>query len=310
MAEPFVARPLRGAGWAVATATAYSLSAIVGKDLLARLGIPSLLAWRFGLAAVVLWVLVASRRRLSGSALVAPPRRAVFGLGMLFGLLVYVGFASLERLDASVYIVLVYLYPVVVVVVSSLLGHRVARLTWAALALVVAGVVLTVPELFTGVGSVDAVGVLLALGQAVLFAGFLLVNARVVPTEADGVVTAAWTVSGAGVAVAPAVLLDGLVVPEGALLVTEVAMFALVPTVLSNICFFRALRHLPAAVVAMVLTLEVALAILWSVIFLGESVGVLRAAGAATVVGAVLLAQWTNVAGRSREVVSDPQPVR
>lgn len=310
MTTSHVADPARGAGWAVATATAYSLSSIVGKDLLTRLGIPSMLFWRFGLAAAVLWVIVAVRRRTSALAAVDYPRGAVFALGALFGWLIYVGFLSLERLDASVYIVLVYLYPVVVVVGSSLLGHRIAPLTWAALGLVIVGVVLTVPEVFTGVGSVDSVGVALALGQAVLFAGFLMVNSRIVPVAADGVVTAAWTVLGAAVAVVPAVVVDGLVLPEGALLVGEVAMFALVPTVVSNICFFRALRHLPAGVVAMVLTLEVALAMVWSVLLLDETVGLIRGLGAATVVGAVLLAQWTTVSGRSGAVVTDPIAAR
>lgn len=285
----------RGVSWAAATALSYSLSAIVGKDLLDNLGVDSLLFWRFGLASVVLWVSLAVRRPDSGLRTPGVSPFVSLVLGATFGILVYVGFLSLERLDASVYIVIVYVYPVLVVVAGSLLGHRTAPLTWAALALVMAGILLTVPELFTGVGSVDVVGVLLAVGQAVLFATFMVVNSRVIPERANGVVTAAWTVLGAALVLLPMVVWRGLVLPDTGRLVVEVALFALVPTVISNICFFRALRYVAPGIVAMVLTLEVALAILWSVLFLGESLRGVQYVGAAVVVVAVLLAQWVGM---------------
>lgn len=285
----------RGVSWAAATALSYSLSAIVGKDLLDNLGVDSLLFWRFGLASVVLWASLAVRRPQGGVRTPGVSPFVSLVLGATFGILVYVGFLSLERLDASVYIVIVYVYPVLVVVASSLLGHRTAPLTWAALALVMAGILLTVPELFTDVGSVDVLGVLLAVGQAVLFATFMIVNSRVIPERANGVVTAAWTVLGAALVLLPMVAWRGLVVPDTDRLVVEVALFALVPTVISNICFFRALRYVAPGIVAMVLTLEVALAILWSVLFLGESVRGVQYLGAAVVVVAVLLAQWVGL---------------
>jgi drug/metabolite transporter (DMT)-like permease len=290
-----IGNPARGVIWAAATALSYSLSAIVGKDLLDNLGTDSLLFWRFGLASIVLWVGLAIRRPSEGvrTAGVSPLMSLV--LGATFGVLVYVGFLSLERLDASVYIVIVYVYPVLVVVATSLLGHRTAPLTWAALALVMAGIVLTVPELFSGNSEIDVVGVLLAIGQAALFAGFIVINSRVIPEHANGVVTAAWTVLGAALVLAPMVVWRGLVVPDTGWLIVEVALFALVPTVISNICFFRALRFVAPGIVAMVLTLEVALAILWSVLFLGESLRAVQYAGAAVVVVAVLLAQWVGL---------------
>lgn len=284
-----------GVLWAMATALSYSLSAIVGKDLLDSLGVASLLFWRFGLASVVLWAVLAVRRPATGLVTDGASIPVSLALGATFGVLVYVGFLSLERLDVSVYIVIVYLYPVVVVVASSLLGHRTAPLTWLALTLVMVGIVLTVPELFTQRSGVDVIGVLLAVAQAVLFAGFMVVNGRVIPAHADGMVTAAWTVLGAALVVCPIALVGGLVVPPTTRLALEVALFALVPTVIANVCFFRALRRVVPGVVAMVLTLEVALAILWSVLFLDESIRGIQYVGASVVVVAVLLAQWVGM---------------
>ncbi|MBI4885105.1 MAG: DMT family transporter [Actinobacteria bacterium] len=286
---------VRGALWAVASSTAYSLSSVVGKDLLDQLGPASLLFWRFVIAAAVLWVAVLLWQRAGGPDPMAVPRGRALALGVMFGLLVLVGFLALDRLDASLYIVLVYLYPVFVVVGSSLLGTRPPPLTWLALAIVMVGVVMTVPELFTGVGDVSAVGVALTLAQAVIFAAYMIINARVMPREVDGVVTAAWIMLGASLVVAPIALLDGLVVPRGGGRVFEVALFALIPTVVSGICFFRAMRYIAPGAVAMVLTVEVALVILWSVLFLGEEVRAIRLAGATVLVGGVLLAQLVNI---------------
>lgn len=298
-----------GVAWAAATALSYSLSAIVGKDLLDNLGVASLLFWRFGLASLVLWAMLLVRRPAQGLRVPQVRPAVSLVLGAMFGLLVYVGFMSLERLDASVYIVIVYVYPVIVVVASSLLGHRTAPLVWVALAMVLGGIVLTVPELFSGDGGVDRVdpvGVALAIAQAAMYAAFMIVNSRVVPSHADGTVSAAWTVLGAAAVLTPMAVLDGVVVPDTQRLVLETALFALVPTVISNICFFRALRRVAPGIVAMIMSLEIALAIVWSVVFLDERLRGVQFVGAGVVGLAVLLAQWVGLrdARQQRELAT------
>lgn len=293
-----------GVLWAAATALSYSLSSVVGKDLLAALGAASLLFWRFGIASVVLWIAVTLWHRKGGPDPLAVPRLRSLGIGMLFGAMVYIGFVALKYLDVSVYIVIVYMYPALVVVGSSMLGHhKASRLTWASLAVVMVGVVLTVPELFGGVGHISGLGVALVVLQAFMMAAFMIISGRVLPQHIDGVVSASWNVLGGALAMAPLAFGGGLVVPHGSRLVSEVLLFALVPTVVANVCFFRAMRHIMPGVVAMIMTAEVALAMLWSVIFLGETVTGIKIVGAAVVIAGVLLAQWVNV----REARIDPQ---
>lgn len=293
--------------WTLAAATCYSLSSVVGKDLLGELGVVSLLFWRFTIATLVLLAALAvrSQRRSAGRAAQArrrPPRASgrlfarpvprMMLLGFCFGVIVMVGFVGLDRLDASVSIVLVYLYPVFVVVASTLLGIRPHPAVWVALAMVVLGVVLTVPELFFG-GDVEisVVGVVLMLVQAVLFAAYIIVSSRLGPAL-DGLESAACTMAGAALFIIPVTLWKGLTLPSGATLVLEVLLFALVPSVVATVCFFAALARLPAPVVAMILPLEVVLAVLWSVLFLGEELRPVEALGGAVVVGGVVLAQW------------------
>ena len=291
---------VRGAGWAVASAFAFSTSSVVGKSLLGALGVTSLLFWRFVLASVVLWAVLYIWQRRGGPDPTAVPRARLFGLGLLMGVMVIVGFLALDRLDASVYIVLVYLYPAFVVIGTAALGRPLDSVTVVALVVIIAGVVLTVPEVFTGVDTISALGVVLALGQAVLFAAYMILNERAIPAGIDGVVSAGWMTLGAAAFVMPFAIVDGITVPQGPRLVLEVALFALIPTVAATTCFFRALRHLAPGVMAMIMTLEVVLAILWSAVFLGEHVSALEATGATVVVLGVVLAQRTDAVGESK----------
>jgi drug/metabolite transporter (DMT)-like permease len=277
--------------WALASATAYSLSSVVGKDLLDSLGPTSLLAWRFSVAAAVLFGALAIWRRHGGPDPMDVPRRTGLLLGAMFGLSVLVGFYSLDRLDASVYIVVVYTYPAFVVIGSALLGLRTGWGVWAALTLVMIGVVLTVPELFERGGDISGTGVALGVAQAIMIGAYMVTSGRLLPDGTDGVVVSAWVSVGSALVTVPIALIDGLVLPRGATLVFEVGMFALIPTVMSTVTFFLALRYLAPGVAAMVLTVEVVLVIAWSVIFLGEDVRPIQIIGAAVVVGGVLLAQ-------------------
>lgn len=286
--NPSVSGPL----FAAAAAFCYSLSSVVGKDLLGKLGVGTMLFLRFGIAALVLLVLLLVWRRRGGPDPFALPRTTAFLIGVFFGWMVATGFFALRYLDVSVYIVLVYIYPALVVAAGAVMGHhRPSRLTWVALAVVMAGVVLTVPEVFGGVGSVSALGVALSLLQAVEMAAFMVLSTRLIPDRVDGVVRAFWNTLGGSAGMAPLAFGAGFVLPDTGLLVGEVALFALVPTVISSIFFFRAMRRTTAGVVAMMMTLEVVFAILWSVLFLGERVHAVKLLGAAVVVAGVMLAQ-------------------
>jgi drug/metabolite transporter (DMT)-like permease len=295
----------------VASALSFSLSAVIGKNLLDELGVTSLLFWRFGIAAVVLWSVLALWGRHRGVDVSGRERAGLFGLGLLTGVVVIVGFLALERLDVSVYIVIVYLYPAFVVIGSRLLGRPFDRWTSIALVLIMCGIVLTVPEVVTGMSgdSVFSVaGLLLASCQAVLFAVYVLLSERAVPPQLDGPTVAAWINLGAGAFFVPFVLVGGLTVPRGAPLISEVALFALVPTVIANVCFFRALRHLSPSLMAMVMTLEVAFAIAWSATLLGEDVSAVQVLGAGVMMTGVVLAQRAAVAVEERLVVAESVP--
>ena len=298
--------PTRGAIWSVLSALCFSTAAVVGKDLLGSLGMYSLLFWRFAIGSIVLGGGVMVWHRHGGPDLFAVPKRRALAVGVLYGVMVITGFFAIREMDVSVYIVIVYVYPVLVMVASSLLGHRVSPMMWVALAVVMSGIVLTVPELFGGgVGHISGLGVVLTITQSFLMAAYMIIGSRVLPHGIDGVVTATWMVFGAFVASVPLLLIDGLAVPRSASLILEILLFGLIPTVCSNVCFFFALRRLSPAVVAMIMTMEVAFAILWSVTFLGETMRPVKLLGAAVVVAGVLVAQWVALRNARADGAAD-----
>ena len=291
----------RGVAWAAATALSFSMSSVVGKDLIDAFQVGSLLSWRFAVSACVLWAVLVLWRRRNGPDPFDVPWVRMLGLGMFLGVLVVEGFYSLQRLDASVYIVLVYLYPAFVVAGTTILGRPLERVTMLALGIVTVGVVLTVPEVFTGdVSNISVTGVVLALVQAVLFAGYMIMNERYVPAGIDGVVTAAWTSTGACLVTIPLAIGTDLQVPHSVNIALEVALFALIPTVAATTCFFRALRHISPSLLAMIMTVEVALTIVWSALFLGEHIRLVEGLGAAVVIVGVIMAQRSYAVGETK----------
>ena len=119
--------PPTGALYCLASAAAFGAMGIFGKlayDEGATVG--TLLATRFMLAAVLLWILAAH----TGAArrLLEVPRRDVT-LALLLGALGYGAqagayFAALERLDASLLSLLVYTFPVMVTLAALALGRE------------------------------------------------------------------------------------------------------------------------------------------------------------------------------------------
>ena len=99
------------------------------------------------------------------------------GLGLLLGAAGYAApaagyFAALERLDASLLALLVYVSPVIVAVAAvALRRERASRRTAGALALSVGGLLLV---LAGAAGGLDPRGTLLALATAVVFSAYVL----------------------------------------------------------------------------------------------------------------------------------------
>ena len=275
----------------LASAAAFGAMGIFGKlayDEGATVG--TLLATRFTLAAALLWLVVGAR---------GVSRRDA-GLALLLGAVGYAApaagyFAALERLDASLLALLVYVFPVIVAVTAVVLRReRASRRTAGALALSVGGLLLV---LAGAAGGLDPLGTLLGLATAVVYSAYVLgsegIAGRVAPLTLSTLVCtgAAATLTVAGLAggdLDPAsVSASGFVWLGGLAVVSTVGAIGL---------FFAGLRRVGPTAASILSTLEPVVTVGLAFVAFGESLGLAQLAGGALVLMAVLAIRTKELA--------------
>jgi drug/metabolite transporter (DMT)-like permease len=263
------------------------------------MSVASLLSGRFLLAAAVLWPL----------ALWLDPRQERRGLllGLLFGAVFYAGqnglfFAALQRISATLATLLVFVAPVMVAAAAVALGReRLGPGQLAAIPLSLAGVALVLVG-GEGVGTVDAVGVLLALGCAVVYSGFMLLThslvARVPPmTLSASICTGALVpfLVAAAIAGDPALPSDG----EGWQIVVGIALLCTVLPVATLIAGTALAGPSTATILS---ASQPALTAVLAYAFLGETLTPVQLVGGALVLCSV-------VAVQARWPLRSPEPI-
>jgi drug/metabolite transporter (DMT)-like permease len=270
----------------LASAAAFGAMGIFGKlayDEGATVG--TLLATRFVLAAAVLWLLVGVR------GLRTLARRDI-GIALALGAVGYGAqaagyFAALERLDASLLSLLVYVFPVIVAVTAvALRRERASRRTGVALAFSAAGLVLV---LAGAAGELDALGTMLGLATAVAYSAYVLssegIAARVAPLALSTLVC-----TGAATTLTLAALAGGDLDP-GSVSASGFAWLgglAVVSTVGAIGLFFAGLRRVGPTAASILSTFEPVVTVALAFVAFGESLGLAQLAGGGLVLLAVL----------------------
>ena len=245
-----------------------------------------LLALRFVMAAAMLWALVLLRRRPLGS-----PRGLVLGAALGFGgyaLQAGLYFGAIQRIDVGLASLLLYAYPSLVTLAAfALRRESPTRRKLGALALASSGVVLVLAG--GGTGSIDWLGVAMALACAGFYTVFILGSERA-SAKTPAVPFAASVATGAAVTFALAALFTGGVHASGEG-VLWAAVIAVVSTVIPIVLFTAGLARVGASTTAIASTVEPALTVALAWIVLGETLGPLQLAGGALVLSAVVLLQ-------------------
>lgn len=281
-----------GAWLAVASAVAYGALAVLAKLAFAEgWNIPSLLAVRFVLAALVILPF----------ALRQPGSWRGFGAGLLVGGIGYAGttalyFPSLRHLDAALSSFLLYLAPVLVAVLSFfLLREPLGRRGLAALALSLAGLGLLSGGAVTG--KISALGVALAAGSAVFYAGTVVASRRLARDVPWARSALAVCVGAAASYLAFGAATVQLSIPPSTRGFVYVALIGLLATGVALSLFFAALERIGAARASVILTLEPVSTFVLAAIVLGELPDAAGIAGGLLIVGAAaMVAGQTEIA--------------
>jgi drug/metabolite transporter (DMT)-like permease len=235
----------------------------------------AVVALRTGFAAGMLLIVI---------ALFYPQYLYIFPVGLVgcalagaingFGSLLY--YLALQRLDASVGQLLYSLYPFFVALWLILDHQPPSRLTFFRVGLATIAVLLltSVPK-----SSVDLTGVLMMIGAAVLYAMHLPINQRVL-YEVPAPTVALYTLLAMSAIVIPAYLLFDRAWPANNVPWWPVAGLTFV-TIFSRIALFLGVKKIGGMQTALLGLAELLIAIIFSHIWLGESLSLLQWLGAA-----------------------------
>ena len=150
--------------------------------------------WRFAIAAPLMWLFTLSSRKK-----VALPARQIWGLvglGVVFSAASLLALLSLGRLSSSLYVILVYIYPSLVVIYSLIAKRPVSQLWWLGIPMTLVGLALTVFD-FSQSLQADGLGVVLSILNGVVLAVYNILGERIFNRIPDRQVGTTWIITSA-----------------------------------------------------------------------------------------------------------------
>jgi len=273
----------------IIAAAFFALIAVSAKYAYAEGATPdTLLAVRFGVAAVGFWAYLLLR----GRAVYLGVRRSLrfFAVGGgLYGSMSIFLFASLSRIPASLAIMLLYAYPVIVALLSPLfVGETMTRQKLVALALSIVGMALILAQ---PVGDLDVLGILLGLGSALAYAFYVMFGSKLLANVAEDVGFAYLMLSTAVVVTAYGTALGSLSL-ECSFLALVILVAVGLATIIAVAAFFTGMRSIGATRASIAGTFEPVVVVVLSVVLLGEMMTSWQVVGILLVIFGVLVLQW------------------
>ena len=260
--------------------------------LVTAAGVPLLTAmvWRYALGATLLGA-VARPAQLR-----AVPRQRVILLMVIGGcgqaLITYLSLHALEYISVGPLAFLFYTYPAWVALLAAI--RKTEKLTPVraiALTLALAGVAIMVgvPE-----EKLHPIGVMLALGSALLYSAYLPALEHV-QQGIPAFVATFLLIVGAAIAFVIAALFTGdLFLPVGIAVWSEILLLALVATVIAFLTLIKGLSVLGPVRTAIVATVEPFSTAMLGILVLSNELSVPTLFGGILIAGAVLLIQWSS----------------
>lgn len=256
----------------------------------------TILAFRFLLAALILWPILKLRNipfNIKPKTIVQLCLMGALGYGTMSTFFAL----SIEHLPVSLAAMLLYTYPALVTLLSFAVGDE--HITWhkcIALAICFSGLFLILGVSFA---SISTIGVLLGMGAAVVYSGYIVIGNRVLK-NVHPLVATTYVCSAA----AAAFILIGLA--KGSLILTmpvnawlSLAGIAILGTIVGILFFFAGLSRIGAANASIISTAEPLITVLLSVTLLGDSVSLLQSLGGLLIIAGIIVLQLWNTPAAS-----------
>lgn len=261
--------------------------------------VTAVLFLRFALAAPLMAVLL----RLRG--LRWPRGRTLAGLAAMGGV-GYVGqslsfFTALTMASAGLVALLLYLYPAIVTLLSTVvLGVPLTPVRAAALTIALVGAALTIGPEVDG----RPLGIALGATAAVVYSVYILVGSRLTP-RSGALPSSAVVMAAAAAVYAVVVLVQRPAFPSTRGSWAAVVALALVSTVVAITTFFAGMARLGPADASTLSTLEPVVTLVLAAAVLDERITLVRLAGAAFILAAVVLLARSGGVEEPQHAVGD-----
>jgi drug/metabolite transporter (DMT)-like permease len=226
-------------------------------------------------------------------------------LGTLLSVAALTAFFGLQRISAGTYVVIFYTYPAMTAVLLLLLGERLSGWGWAALALTLVGVVLTVPDFSEGLAGGNLIGVLLALLNALIVAIYFILNSRLLKGRSALVRAAALTTTGALAALVVVGVATGARLPAAPEAWLYLVALAVVSTVLPIFTTNVGIQRLGPARAAILGSVEPLLTAFLALLLLGQTMAQIQWLGGLVIVASVILLQTLGARHASDKILTD-----
>lgn len=259
------------------------LGVVAGEE---ELSIPTVLFFRFALATALVWSVLAIRgelRLLSGRNLLVGFALGAFGYAAMSGLY----FVGLEFMTAGMVGIVLYTYPVfVLVLAAAFLDEPVDRRSVAALLVTLGGI-----ALITGAdpAAADPRGVGIVLVAAVVYATYITVSRTTLDDVSAPTLTAHVLPAAALTFLVIGIATNSLSVPSTGVGWGVVAGIAVVSTAMPIFAFFTGLSRIGAGPASILSTVEPVATVALGAAFLGEPVPVVVLVGGGLVLVGVVL---------------------
>jgi drug/metabolite transporter (DMT)-like permease len=261
--------------------------------LITRAGVPLLtaMAWRYVLGAVLLFAIIGVRQ------LGSVPKQRLVQLLLIGGfgqaLITYLSLHALEYIPVGPLAFLFYTYPAWVALVAAM--RRTEKLTsMRAIALTLALVGVTVIVGAPSTDKLNPVGVILALGSALLYSAYLP-SLEHLQQGVPAFVSTFLLVAGAAVTfVIAALFAEEFYLPMGAPVWSNIFVLALVSTVIAFSTLIKGLSTLGPVRTSIIATVEPFFTAMLGVAVLGNHPNITTLVGGILIAAAVLLIQWSS----------------
>jgi len=244
--------------------------------------------WRFTIATPILWFILKvknPKKRLM------PDHPWLFlTLGLVFSAASFSAIFALQRLSSSIYVILIYIYPSLVVIYALLTGGRVPKLFWLGLPLTMLGLFLTSFE-FGAALAIDSIGLVITLINALVLVAYMVLSEKAFTDMENPLSGTTGVMSGAfmvGLLLIPILGISSPDTIRGWLYLVSFSIFGtLMPIMGMNI----SLGLLGAARGSVIITLQPIFTVLMAMFFLNETLSFQQWIGGGLVILAIVLLQ-------------------